>query len=391
MVRKRNRSRWARRRQEGRAAPGTLVADPVAPRPVVQVFAYGPQGYEEVPEGRLDAIAALRERFPVVWVNVDGLGDAAIVARLGELFGLHPLALEDVLNTHQRAKLEEYEEHVFLVLRMLDVASNERMEQFAICLGPDFVLSFQEYPGDCFDALRERLRSGKGRLRGAGPDYLAYALVDAVVDDYFPVLEAFGERLDDLEDEVLARPSPDIVGRIHDARHDLLALRRAVWPLRETLVALQREPVRFVAPATRPYLRDCYDHTVQALDIIENYREVVASLMDLYLSSVSNRMNEIMKVLTIMATFFIPLTFVAGLYGMNFDPDASPLNMPELRWFFGYPFCLGLMLALSVGLYVAFRRRGWIGKGRRHRTGASGAPASPRTHPKTSSVRGVAD
>jgi magnesium transporter len=233
-------------------------------------------------------------------------------------------------------------------------------EQISIIFGPNYVLTLQEVPGDSFDPVRERIRHGKGRIRGRGSDYLAYALIDALTDEFFPVLEHFGERVEALEDALLERPGPATLHEIHDIKRELLALRRAAWPERELLNAMMRNDSELITADTKIYLRDCYDHVVQAMDMIETYRELASGMLDVYLSSVSNRMNEVMKVLTIIATIFIPLTFIAGIYGMNFDPDRSPLNMPELRWYYGYPFSLALMAVVALALVYYFRRKGWF-------------------------------
>jgi len=324
-------------------------------------MAFGPKDYTETEIKDFALLPPILEKWPVTWVNVDGLGDAKTIAALGEIFHLHPLALEDVLHVTQRPKVEQYGEHQYIVTRMAAMAETLETEQLSIFLGPGFVLTFQERPGDCLDPIRERIRKGQGRIRQAGPDYLAYALIDAVVDHYFPVLEEFGEHLEVLEDSVIERPDARTVSQIHQAKRDLLRLRRAVWPMRESVNSLTRDPLPLITDDTRTYLRDCYDHAVQILDIVESHREIASGLMDLYLSSVSNRMNDVMKVLTVIATIFIPLTFVAGIYGMNFSPEVSPLNMPELNWYWGYPFCLTIMAAVTVAMVFFFKRRGWLG------------------------------
>jgi magnesium transporter len=366
-----------RRRQRRAKAPGTppgvLVADPEAPKPVIRVLAYGPDAVDERQLAGPDEVAALLGKRPVTWVQVAGLGDAAVLEKLGAIFHLHRLALEDVLNTQQRAKLERYEGHQVLFLRLPEMVDGQAVtEQMAIFFGAGFVLTFDERPGDCFDPIRKRLREGTGRLRGSGPDYLAYALLDSVIDAYFPVVETASERLDVLEDDILAGAAAgSLIGRIHVVRRDLLTLRRALWPLREVVSALQREDSG-VGPETRLYLRDVYDHVVNLMDTLENQREIAGALLELHLSAVSNRMNEVMKVLTVISTIFMPLTFIVGIYGMNFDPDASPLNMPELRWAWGYPFALLLMLGSVVTMLAFFVRRGWIGRR------APDAPGGPR-------------
>jgi magnesium transporter len=343
--------------------PGTLIADPSAGKPVLHAIAYGPDGASEPPVASVADLAPLLGKWPVLWVNVDGLGDTAVLEQLGTLFGLHRLALEDVLNVAQRPKLERFADRIFLVARMPDVQDGRFCtEQLSAFFGSNFVLTFQERPGDCFDLIRRRLREGKGRLRASGPDYLVYALLDSVVDAYFPVVEACSERLDELEDEILLRSQPDSVTAIHTVRRDLLTVRRSLWPLREAVASMGRDTDTLVAAETRIYLRDCYDHIVELIDLVENYRDIGAGLMEVYLSVVSNRMNEIMKVLTIIATIFIPLTFISSIYGMNFDRSTSPWNMPELGWVYGYPFAMGLMLVTAIALLFYFKRRGWLGR-----------------------------
>jgi len=352
------RRRRRRERMPGPGAPpGILVADPDAPKPVIRVLAYGPDGVDERDIQSPDEIPALLGKRAVTWVQVAGLGDVAVLEKLGAIFHLHRLALEDVLNTRQRPKFEHYEGFHLLILRMPEMVGEEATtQQFAIFFGPGFVLTFDERPGDCLDPIRQRLRDGKGRLRAAGPDYLAYALLDSIIDAYFPVVELEGERLDELEEDVLKGVSPQgLVGRIHGVRRNLLTVRRALWPLREVISALQREEDAAVTAETRLYLRDVYDHVINLLDVLENLREIGAGLMELHLSAVSNRMNEIMKVLTVISTIFMPLTFIVGVYGMNFDV------MPELRWKYGYLFAIGLMVAAVVVMVMFFRRRGWLG------------------------------
>jgi magnesium transporter len=309
----------------------------------------------------LAELGAMIEKWPVTWIHVDGLGKADTLHALAERFGLHPLALEDVVNVHQRAKTELYGEELFIVARLAELHEHLDHEQISMFIGPRFVLTFQERSGDCFDPVRERLRSDRPRIRGSGPDYLAYALLDAIIDSYFPILESFGERLALLEERVIEEPDSDLVAEIRAIGRDLLLLRKLTWPHRDAFNHLMREETPLVQDETRLFLRDCYDHTIQLMDLIENYREVGSGLMDLYLSSISKRMNDVMKVLTIIATIFIPLSFVAGLYGMNFDPGRSPWNMPELGWYWGYPFALGTMSAVALAMLVFFWRKGWLG------------------------------
>jgi len=353
-------SRTRRRRQPLRRAvpgtsPGQLTPPPDALHPIVSLFGYGPDEHLELADADPEAVREALARWPVVWVNVDGLGDPDLVARLGALFGLHRLALEDVVHVHQRPKVEHYTDHIYIVLRLPDPgAEGLESEQISLFLGHNFVLTFQERPGDAFAPVRERIRGGKGRLRAAGPDYLAYALIDAGVDSNFPVLESLGEQLEDMELEIVDRPGRGAVVALHAIRRSLLNLRRGIWPMREMLGALSRDADPLVGDETRLYLRDCYDHAVQIIDLLETYREIAAGLLDVYLSSVSNRMNEIMKVLTIISTLFIPLTFIVGIYGMNFH------FMPELQWRWSYPILWGIMLSVVVGMLYYFRRKKWL-------------------------------
>jgi magnesium transporter len=326
-----------------------------------RLMAYGPDHFEERDLHSLDELKALPQA-PVLWLDVDGLDDPGVARALGERFGLHPLVVEDILAHHERAKVDVYENYDFLVIRMLEERDGElSTEQVSLVLASNLLITFQEKAGgDPFDPVRERLRQAHGPLRKAGPDLLAHALLDAVVDAYFPLLEKFGDKLEDLEGEVVERPTRQTLAHVHGVKHELLRIRRAVWPLREALSTLGREQTPHVQPETRKYLRDLHDQTVQVMDLVETYRDLGSGLTDLYLSSVSNRLNEVMKVLTIISTIFIPLSFIAGIYGMNFDPHASPLNMPELGWRYGYPFALGLMGAIAVVLMGFFWRKGWL-------------------------------
>jgi len=358
----RRKPRTYRRRTPPGTPPGTLIVDPKAPHPVIRILAYGPNAVVEQEISEPRRVRDFLDKWPVLWVDVEGLGDAETIRTLGELFGLHRLALEDVINVHQRPKIEQYGNYCFIVTRMLRLGEHLETEQLSLFLGKNFVLTFQEgRPGDCLELIRERIRQKRGRIREAGLDYLVYALLDAIVDCYFPILEEYGERLEACEDEIFSRPYGDAVARIHEIKRNLLTLRRAIWPQRETFNALLREETPFVTHETRLYVRDCYDHVSQLIDLIETYRELGSDLTDVYLSSISNRTNEIMRVLTVIATIFIPLTFIAGVYGMNFNPSASPWNMPELNWFWGYPFSLVLMAVVAFGQLIFFRRRGWLG------------------------------
>lgn len=363
-----------RRRTAPGASPGTLTIDPNAPPPQMRLVVYGPDSLVETDSPSLEQLSSHPQGQTMRWLNVDGLGDIDTLQRIGAAFGLHPLALEDVVNVHQRPKVEAYEDHLFIIVRMpVDTPTSttgdpqqQRLEteQVAICLGRDFVVTFQERPGTCFDPVRRRMHTTQGNIRLRGADYLAYALIDAAIDAFFPLLEMYGEHVEELETEVVERPKAGQIEQIHDLKRNLLTVRRAVWPQRDMINALLREETALINAHTRLYLRDCYDHTIQLIDMIETYREISTGLVDIHLASVSNRMNEVMKVLTIIATIFIPLTFIVGVYGMNFDPAAGPLNMPELGWSFGYPAVMLLMAAIAGGLVMWFRRKGWIGKNR---------------------------
>ncbi len=327
----------------------------------MRVMAYSPS---DLVESDVDDPGKLREllgRMPVVWLDIAGLRDVARIQQIGDMFGLHPLALEDAVHTHQRAKVDDYSDYLFLVARMAPSEGEEDTEQMAMFLGRNYLITFQERPGDCLGGIRDRIRSSKGRIRAVGPDYLAYSLLDTIIDAYFPLLEHHGEMLEDLEEKTILSPNPSILAQVYTIRRRLLTLRRAIWPLREAANGLIRDESHLVTADTRLFLRDCYDHTIQIIDLMETYRDLASGLMEVYLSSISNRMNQIMKVLTIITTVFIPLTFIAGVYGMNFNTQASPWNMPELNMRYGYVVCLGVMLLIAIVQFVIFWKLGWIG------------------------------
>ncbi|MCC6356673.1 MAG: magnesium/cobalt transporter CorA [Verrucomicrobiae bacterium] len=338
------------------APPGTLASPPQASKPVLTLIEYDRETFEERALDTIDDALPSRDGARVRWINVAGLGDADLLRRLGERFGLHPLALEDVLHVGQRPKLEAYSDHLFMVTWMMYFDDDRQLvfEQVSMFLGKGFLITVLEDPGDVFEPVRERLRHGRGFARSRGHDYLAYALLDAVVDQVFPVLESLGESLEQLEDELLERPTRGCLLELHDLKRTLLQLRRTAWPQRDLLNALSRDDTGLIDRGTHVFLRDCYDHAIRSLEMIEGYRELTAGLNDLYLSSVSHRTNEIIRVLTVVTTIFIPLTFIAGVYGMNFD------IMPELRQPWGYFACVGLMATIAGGLLVVFRKKGWI-------------------------------
>lgn len=364
MTIRRRRQIAIRRRTPPGAAPGTLVADPQAIRPEIHAIRYDADIFNEFGNTDFDALNAKIDGSGITWIDVYGLGNIDQIERIGQRFGIHGLALEDVINVHQRPKLEEYEDHLFIVARMYSKGLARESEQISIFIGKNYVLTVQERPGDCLEPVRDRLREGRGRIRSAGADYLGYAILDAVIDAYFPMLEEHGESIEALEVQVTSGAQENVMRHIHQAKHELLSLRRAIWPMRESINAMIRDETPLISQQTRIYFRDCYDHTVQLMDMIETYREVAASLVEIHLSALSMRMNEVMKVLTIIATIFIPLGFIASVYGMNFDRNASPWNMPELGWHLGYLFAIAVMAAVAMGMIVFFRQKGWIGEPR---------------------------
>ncbi len=298
-----------------------------------------------------------RDKSTITWINVDGLQDLALLETLGKCYGLHPLALEDILNTDQRPKTEDYGDYLYTVLRMFYYGTDAKefvSEQISIILGKNFVITFQERAGDVLDPVRERIRNGKGRVRTSGADYLAYALIDAIVDGYFAVLEQIGESIEALEMQLLDDPSQDILREIHRLKRELLFFRKSVWPVRELISSLRRDMPNMIQKETGYYLRDVHDHSIQVIDVVETLREILSGMLDIYLSTVSNRMNSVMKVLTIIATIFIPLTFIAGVYGMNFK------YMPELDWPWSYPLLWGVMIAILIGMVVYFKKKDWL-------------------------------
>jgi magnesium transporter len=315
---------------------------------------FGREGVREVVAARAeDAIAAIAPTG-ITWINLDGLGDLAALERLGERFELHPLALEDARNVPQRPKAERYPKHFFVVLRTMHCAPELEEEQVSIFFGADWVVTIQARPGgDPFGPVREAIRQGRGRVRELGADYVAYLLLDAVIDAYFPVLDLAGEQMDALQDAAIHTPNQDTLIGIQTLRHDILTLRRAVWPIREEIGVLQRDDSGLISAETRVFLRDAYDHAVLALEVVEALREMSGSVMEIYLSAQNQRLNQVMKVLTVIATVFIPLTFIASIYGMNFQ------FMPELHWPYGYAWALGLMGLTALVMVFYFRHRGW--------------------------------
>lgn len=339
--------------------PGSVVfvgeerTDPVEFR----VLEYGPDHLVETDRESVEEVLKYRDTTPVTWVNVGGVHDESIIRTIGDHFHVHPLVQEDIVHTGQRPKLEIHDDYLYLVVKMLyfdDPKEELRAEQVSLLVGQRNLISFQEDPGDVFDPVRKRIRNGRGRIRDQGPDYLAYALLDVIVDHYFAILERLGVRTEDLEDEIMGEVPQNIEDDIHDLRRDLIFMRRMIWPMRELLYQLERTDSPLWATDNQPFVRDTYGHVVQVLDLLEALRDTASGLHDLHMTSISNRMNEIMKVLTIIGTIFIPLTFIAGIYGMNFE------YMPELGWAWAYPAVWGVMVALAGVLLLYFRRRDWI-------------------------------
>lgn len=303
------------------------------------------------------AVFPMRDKPTITWVNIDGLHDTRLIETIGSHFGFHPLVLEDIAHVGQRPKLEEYDDYVYIVLYQLEWHGDEVMvteEQVSLIIGKNYVFSFQERPGDDFEAVRERLRAGKGKARHRGPDYLAYQLIDASVDNYFTILDRLGQVTEQVEIELLENPTQVTMHRMQQIKRELMVVRRAIWPLRDVLAGLLRTESPLVSEDTRIFLRDVHDHAVRVVESVEGLRDVLGGMIELYLAQVSLRTNEVMKVLTMMASIFIPLTFIVGVYGMNFDA------MPELHWRFGYPFALGMMGVVSAALYGVFKGRRWI-------------------------------
>jgi magnesium transporter len=336
--------------------PATLIAPPGARQPVITLMEFDGETLEEGRVASIEETFACRDNSKLSWINIDGLADVELFRALGRHFGLHPLALEDVLHVPQRPKFEEYSDHFFIVAQMVYCdAGDVEFEQVSIFLGRNFLITIQEEAlRDVFEPVRTRLRLGRGFIRTMRHDYLAYALLDAIVDHFFPVLEVLGERVENLEDRVIEHPTRESVVEIHDLKRQLLRLRRSAWPQREVVNALSRDESGLVRQETKAFLRDCYDHTVQIMDLIESYRDVTTGMMDLYLSSLGIRTNEIMRVLTVVTTIFIPLTFIVGVYGMNFE------NMPELKTRHGYFIVLAGMAAVAIGMLLFFKRKRWL-------------------------------
>jgi magnesium transporter len=323
----------------------------------ITLMNYDKDKIEEKEFANVDECCEYAGRSEVTWINVDGIHDIETIEKLGKAFGVHPLVLEDIAHTDQRPKMEDYKEYLYIVLRMFHMDQENgtiSSEQVSIILGTDHIISFQEHRGDVFDMIRNRIRQGKGRIRSLGDDYLAYTIIDSIVDQYFVILERLGEIIESNEDDLVKEPTPKTLAQLYDLKKEMIILRKSIWPLREVISKLERGDSELITKDTTKYLRDIYDHTIQAIDTIETYRDMLSGMLDLYLSSASNKMNEVMKVLTIIATIFIPLTFITGVYGMNFQ------YMPELAISWTYPLVWVVMIVMVMGMLIYFRRRNWI-------------------------------
>ncbi len=344
--------------------PGTLnIPDDAEPTELVLISYDAKHAIQKTLHTPQECLPYLEQNM-VCWLDVRGLGTESVLRQVGGIFNLHPLLLEDVVNVPHRPKLELYNDQLLMIVHMVRPAKEGRgfiAEQVGFILQQGVLLTMQEESlWDCFDPVRDRLKRNLGMLRQRGVGYLAYTLLDTLVDGYFPVLEQYGEYIEALENEVVMRPTRQTLQKIHELRRELMMLRRYLWPQRTVINSLIRDGGDFLTQENRIYLQDVYDHIIQILDILETYREVASSLMDVYLSSVNNRMNDVMKLLTVISTIFIPLTFIAGVYGMNFNPAASPFNMPELSWYWGYPLCLGVMATIAIALFTFFWQQGWF-------------------------------
>jgi magnesium transporter len=348
-----------RRSEKTGLPPGTPVytgdkkEEPVR----ITVIDYDEDRFEEREIAGVEGCCELKDTSSVSWINVDGIHDVALIDSFKESFGLHPLVIEDIVHTGQRPKIEDYGDYIYIVFTMLtydDELKEIKGEQVSLILSENFVLSFQERPGDIFDLIRERLRNAKGRIRKMGADYLAYALVDAVVDQYFVILEKVGERIEELEESLTRNTKPETMQEIHRLKREMIYLRKSIWPLRESISGLEKSESALINKATLKYLRDVYDHTIQIIDTVETFRDMLSGMHDTYLTNISNRMNEIMKVLTIIATIFIPMTFIAGIYGMNFK------FMPELVWRWGYLAVWVVLVSVALIMVVYFKRKKWF-------------------------------
>jgi len=340
-------------------APGTLVhiGEGKTEQVKIKIIDYDESQFREKQAKTIEECFYFKDTPTVTWINIDGIHEIEIIDKIGKYFGFHPLILEDIVNTGQRPKYEDFDSYIFIVLKMLyydDKKDETAVEQVSLILGSNFVISFQEKEGDVFEPIRERIRNAKGRIRKMGADYLAYSLLDAIVDNYFSILEKLEEKIEGIEEDLMKNPTIETLQTIHDLKKDTIFLRKSVWPLRELISGLERGESNLIQKNIGAYLRDVYDHTIQVIDTIETFRDMISGMIDIYLSSVNNRMNEVMKILTMFAAIFIPLTFIAGIYGMNFQ------HMPELTWKYGYYIILAVMSTLGIVMLTYFKRKKWF-------------------------------
>ncbi|MGH7901950.1 MAG: magnesium/cobalt transporter CorA [Thermodesulfobacteriota bacterium] len=339
--------------------PGALVhvGDQKIDKPIIELVRYNENEFEEKRLQSMEEFISSRAENKNTWLNIDGLHDVGVIETIGKQFNIHPLVLEDILNTEKRPLIEDYGDYIYMVAKMLSYDDEENIvkaEQVSVVLGNNYVVTFQESVGDVFNSVRERLRQGKGRIRKDGPDYLAYSLVDCIVDNYFIILEKFSESIEDIEEVLMNDFDQDIVEKIYRMKREMVLLRKSVWPLREVVIGLERFESTLINKSTIIYIRDLYDHTFQVIDTVETLSEMLSGILEIYLFSLSNKMNQVMKVLTIMASIFIPLTFIASIYGMNFE------FMPELQSKYGYPIVLAFMISIVIFMIVLFKKKKWI-------------------------------
>jgi len=352
--------RKARRSPVG-ASPGTLIADPSAHRTELTLTLIAADKFKTIQNAAVGDVVKHLGHWPLVWLDCTGLASIAAVEEIGRIFGLHPLALEDVVNTGQRPKVDFYDDHAFVALSMIDDPATHRYEQIAVFFGEKFVVTFQEREGDPFDPLRKRIESSSpNRLRTRGADYLAYALIDAVVDSYFAPIEASGDMAERLEDAMLTSPQKQQMLQLQQMRRHINTLKSVLWPLRDALAAIARSEVPCIHAETKVFFNDTLDHAVRLIEMVETERDTMSGLIEMHLSLSQARTNDVISLLTIVSAIFIPLTFFVGVWGMNFDPDASPWNMPELRAYYGYPAALAFMAVVAVAMYAYFKWKKWL-------------------------------
>lgn len=343
------------------ASPGTLIADPAARRSELRLTLISPQKYETIDNASIDDLNTHCEKWPVVWLDCTGLANIPLIEEIGRVFNLHPLALEDAVNTGQRPKVDFFEDHAFVVMRMIDDVTSHRYEQISLFFGGNFVVTFQEREGDPFDPVRKRIAGAlPNRLRSRQADYLAYALIDAIVDSYFPPIEAASETVDGIEDEMLNKPHKHQMRQLHGLRRDANVLKGVLWPMRDALATLIRNDVPFVKAETKIFFNDTLDHSLRLIELVENQRDMLTGLIEMHVSLTQARTNDVISYLTIVSVIFMPLTFLVGVWGMNFDPESSPWNMPELKAYYGYPASLMFMAIVAVGLIAFFKWKKWL-------------------------------